>query len=60
MVVQLLPIPEVRGANPVKNKKIYIEHFNVHCIEKTKIKKKRLGMAHFFKKKEKFQVKIAL
>ena len=31
---------------------IYIEHF-VYCqlcIEKTKIKKKRPGMAHFFKK----------
>ena len=30
--------------------KIYIEHFTVNCIEKTKIKKKRPGKAHFFKK----------
>ena len=30
--------------------KIYIEHFIVNCIEKTKVKKKRPGMAHFFKK----------
>ena len=39
------------GLNPVIGK-IYIEHlFIVNCIEKTKIKKKRLGMAHFFKKR---------
>ena len=30
--------------------KNYIEHFTVNCIEKTKIKKKRLGRAHFLKK----------
>ena len=30
--------------------KIYIEHFTVNCIEKTKIKKKRPGKAHFLKK----------
>ena len=33
---------------------IYIEHFTVNCIEKTKIKKKRPGRAHFFKKKHQF------
>ena len=26
---------------------IYIDHFTFNCVEKTKIKKKRLGMAHF-------------
>ena len=30
----------------------FIEHlFIINCIEKTKINKKRLGMAHFFLKK---------
>ena len=49
LVERSLPIPEVRGSNPVSDKK-YIEHFTVNCIEKTKIKKKRPGRAHFFKK----------
>ena len=41
LVERSLPIPEVRGSNPVIGKKI-IEHlFTVNCIEKTKIKKKR-------------------
>ena len=32
----------------------FIEHlFIINCIEKTKINKKRLGMAHFLKKKKK-------
>ena len=44
LVELLLPIPEVRGSNPVIGK-IYIEHFTANCIEKTKIKKKRPGMA---------------
>ena len=45
-----LPIPEIRGSNPDIDK-IYIEHlFTVSCAEKTKIKKKKTGMAHFFKK----------
>ena len=44
--VRSLPIPEVPSSNPVVGK-IYIEHlFTVNCIEKTKIKKKRPGMAH--------------
>ena len=34
------------GSNPVIDKKLY-RTFNVNCIEKTKIKKKRPGMAHF-------------
>ena len=45
LVEQLLPILEVRCSNPVIGK-IYIEHFTVNCVEKTKIKKKRPGMAH--------------
>ena len=32
--------------------KIYIEHFTVNCIENTKIKKKRPGMAHLNRKNE--------
>ena len=44
-----LLIPEVRGSNPVIGK-IYNEHlFTVNCIEKTKRKKKRPGMAHLKK-----------
>ena len=50
LVERLLPIPEVRGSNPVIGKNLY-RTFTVNCIEKTKIKKKRPGMAHFFKKK---------
>ena len=34
----------------------FIEHlFIINCIEKTKIKKKRPGMAHFFLKKRLFK-----
>ena len=45
LVERSLPIPEVIS-------KIYIEHlFTVNCVEKTKINKKRLGMAYFFLKK---------
>ena len=53
LVEQLLPIPEARGSNPVIGK-IYIEHLfaTVNCIEKTKIKKKRSGLTHFFKKRK--------
>ena len=50
LVEQLLAIPEVRSSNPVIDK-IYLEHlFTANCIEKTKIKKKRQGIAHFYKK----------
>ena len=49
LVEQLLPIPEVLGSSHWE-KKLYIEHlFAVNCIEKTKIKKKRPGMAHLKK-----------
>ena len=41
LVEWLLPIPEVRGSNPVIGKNLYIEQlFTVNCIEKTKIKEK--------------------
>ena len=39
LVERLLPIPEVRGSNPVIGKNLY-GTFTVNCIEKTKIKKK--------------------
>ena len=49
LVERLLPIPGVLGSNSaIEN--FFIEHlFTVNCIEKTKIKKKRPGMAHFLK-----------
>ena len=47
LVERSLPIPEVRGSNPIIGKKNYIEHFTINCIEKTKRKKKRPGKAHF-------------
>ena len=46
LVERSLPIPEVRGSNPVISKNLY-RTFTVNCIEKTKIKKKRPGIAHF-------------
>ena len=50
LVERSLPTSEVRGSNPAIGN-FYIEHlFTVNCVEKTKIKKKRSGMAHFFKK----------
>ena len=51
MVEQLLHIPEVRGSNPVIGENLY-STFTVNCFEKTKIKKKRPGMA--FKKSNQF------
>ena len=41
-----LLIPEVRSSNQVIGKYSYWT-FTENCIEKTKIKKKRTGMAHF-------------
>jgi len=46
LVEWLLTTPEVRGSNPVIGN-FYIEHYFFNCIEKTKIKKKWPGMAHF-------------
>ena len=51
LVEQLLPIPVVRGSNPVIGKN-YLNQTFVYCqlcIEKTKIKKTRPGMAQFKK-----------
>ena len=46
----LLPIPEDPGSNPVI-RNTFIEHlFTVTVCRKDKIKKKKTGMAHFFKK----------
>ena len=49
LVEQLLRNPEFCGLNPIISKNLQ-STFTVNCIEKTKINKKRLGMAHFFKK----------
>ena len=46
LVERLLPIPEVRGSDPVIGKKLIS---NINCIEKMKLKKKRPGMAIFKK-----------
>ena len=43
-----LPIQEVHGSNPVIGKILYWILI-LNCNEKTKIKKKRPGMAHFLK-----------
>ena len=52
LVEWVLPIPEVRGLNPVIFK-IDNEHcFTVNCFEKTKIKKKEAKTGHLKKKKE--------
>ena len=52
VVVQLVersPLtPEICSSNPVTGKLLNIEHLcTVNCVETTKIKKKRPGMAHF-------------
>ena len=51
LVERSLPIPEVRGSNPVIGKNLYLYLTFVYrqlCIEKMKIKK-RPGMAHLKK-----------
>ena len=52
LVEQSLPVPEVRGSNPVIGKNLFKSNifYCQLCIEKTKIKKKRLGVAIFKKK----------
>ena len=49
LVERSLPIPEVHGSNPIISKKIILNIclLYISCIEKTKINKKRPGMAHF-------------
>ena len=52
LVERALPIPEVRGLNPVIGNNLCLYWTFVYCqlcIEKTKIRKKRPGMAHFKK-----------
>ena len=47
VVERLLPTPEVWGLNPVVAN-FYLKHlFTVICIDRTKIKKKRLGIDYF-------------
>ena len=48
LVERLLPIPEVRGSNPVIGKNLY-RTFTVNCIEKTR-KRKRGREWPIFKK----------
>ena len=50
LVERSLPIPEVRGLNPVIGKNLFTVVYCQLCIEKTKIKKRRPGIAHFLKK----------
>ena len=52
LVEQSLPKPQVRGSNPVIGKIYWTFVYCQLCIEKTKIKKKRPGMAHKKEKKE--------
>ena len=54
LVEWLLPIPEVCGSNPVISKNLLMSNICILCIEKTKIKKKRPGMANFFFKKKQY------
>ena len=46
LVERLLLTPEFRGLNLDIGKLLYGTFFTVNCIKKTKIKKKRPGMAH--------------
>ena len=41
-----LPIPEIQSSNPVIGNFYILSSVFKNCIENTKIKKKRLGMAH--------------
>ena len=50
LVEQSPPTPEIRSSNPIIGKTFIEQLFNVNSVEKTKIKKKRQGMAHFVKK----------
>ena len=64
LVERSLPIPEVRGSNPIIDKKLYLYWTFVYCqlcIEKTKIKKKRPGMAHLKKlpRRTRFQLRTS-
>ena len=49
LVERLLPTPEVHGLNPVIRQTFILDIYRQLCIEKTKIKKKRPGKAHFKK-----------
>ena len=48
LVEQSIPIPEIRGSNPVIGKKTLL---NIYCqlYWKDEVKKKRPGMTHFTK-----------
>ena len=60
LVEHSLPITEVRSSNPVIGKNLFIYWTFVYCqlcVEKTKIKKKRPGMAHLKKPSDVSQIK---
>ena len=58
LVERLLLTPEVRGSNSVISQLLSdIYFFTVNCIEKTKIKKKRPGMAHL-KNHERLNIRL--
>ena len=48
LVEQLLPIPDVRGLNPVIGKNLY-STFTVNCTEKGKIKEKEAENGPFLR-----------
>ena len=48
LVEQSLPTPKIRGSNPVIGKIVSTKYSPNCIIEKTKIEKKRIGMAHLF------------
>ena len=57
LVKRLLPTPEVRGSFPIGD--INIDQYSTNCnVEKTKIKKKRPGMAHFLKSMSRVFAKV--
>ena len=47
LVEQSRSIPEVRGSTPVFVEHLFVNLFIINYIEKTKINKKRPGMAPF-------------
>ena len=51
LVERLLPIPEVRGSNPVIGNNLYIEHLFIYCqlCWKDENKEKEAGYGPFLK-----------
>ena len=49
LVERSFPTPEIRSSNPIIGKILSSKVSTICIIEKTKIKKKRTGMAHYEK-----------